>query len=72
MHPDIQDRNFMTGGSDYFLRVEVASAGEFGRIHKEILSTLPACLAHPFKFLNQKCTREAALKPPHGLIDIRL
>jgi DNA-binding Lrp family transcriptional regulator len=34
----------MTGGSDYLLRVEVANAGEFERIHKEILSALPGVL----------------------------
>lgn len=40
-HPEIQECYLMTGGSDYFLRVEVASPGEFERIHKEILSSLP-------------------------------
>ncbi|EKN01333.1 MULTISPECIES: Lrp/AsnC family transcriptional regulator [Acidocella] len=43
-HPEIQECYLMTGGSDYFLRVEVANAGEFERIHKEILSTLPGVL----------------------------
>ena len=43
-HPEIRECYLMTGGSDYFLRVEAASAGEFERIHKEILSTLPGVL----------------------------
>jgi DNA-binding Lrp family transcriptional regulator len=40
-YPEIQECYLMTGGADYFLRVEVANALEFERIHKEILSTLP-------------------------------
>lgn len=43
-HPEIRECFLMTGGSDYFLRVEVANAGEFERIHKEILSALPGVL----------------------------
>jgi DNA-binding Lrp family transcriptional regulator len=43
-HPEIRECFLMTGGSDYLLRVEVANAGEFERIHKEILSTLPGVL----------------------------
>lgn len=43
-HPEIQECFLMTGGSDYLLRVEVANAGEFERIHKEILSALPGVL----------------------------
>ncbi|MBX5199410.1 Lrp/AsnC family transcriptional regulator [Rhizobium sp. NZLR10] len=43
-HPEIRECFLMTGGSDYLLRVEVASPGEFERIHKEILSTLPGVL----------------------------
>ncbi|MFB9949272.1 Lrp/AsnC family transcriptional regulator [Rhizobium puerariae] len=43
-HPEIQECFLMTGGSDYLLKVEVANAGEFERIHKEILSTLPGVL----------------------------
>lgn len=43
-YPEIQECFLMTGGSDYLLRVEVASAGDFERIHKEILSTLPGVL----------------------------
>src|ERR1044072_3463268 len=34
-HPEIRECFLMTGGSDYLLRVEVASPGEFERIHKE-------------------------------------
>ncbi len=40
-NPEIQECYLMTGGSDYFLRVEVENAGEFERIHKEVLSSLP-------------------------------
>ncbi len=43
-HPEIRECFLMTGGSDYLLRVEVANAAEFERIHKEILSTLPGVL----------------------------
>lgn len=43
-HPEIRECFLMTGNSDYLLRVEVANAGEFERIHKEILSTLPGVL----------------------------
>ncbi|MCJ7997363.1 Lrp/AsnC family transcriptional regulator [Rhizobium cremeum] len=43
-HPEIQECFLMTGGSDYLLKVEVANAGEFERIHKEILSTMPGVL----------------------------
>lgn len=40
-HPEIRECFLMTGGSDYLLRVEVANAGEFERIHKEILAKMP-------------------------------
>ncbi len=40
-HPEVRECYLMTGGSDYFLRVDVANAGEFEGIHKEILSKLP-------------------------------
>ena len=40
-HPEIKECYLMTGGSDYFLRVEVESAADFERVHKEILSALP-------------------------------
>lgn len=43
-HPEIRECFLMTGGSDYLLRVEMGGAGEFERIHKEILSTLPGVL----------------------------
>ncbi len=43
-HPEIQECFLMTGGSDYLLKVEVANAGEFERIHKEVLSTMPGVL----------------------------
>lgn len=40
-HPEIRECFLMTGGSDYLLRVEMAGADDFERIHKEILSKLP-------------------------------
>ena len=40
-HPEIRECFLMTGGSDYLLRVEIPNAGEFERIHKEILSAMP-------------------------------
>lgn len=40
-HPEIQECFLMTGGSDYILKVEVESARDFERIHKDILSALP-------------------------------
>lgn len=43
-HPEIRECYLMTGGSDYLLRVEVDNAGEFERVHTEILSTLPGVL----------------------------
>jgi DNA-binding Lrp family transcriptional regulator len=43
-YPEIRECFLMTGGSDYLLRVEVANAGEFERIHKGILSALPGVL----------------------------
>ncbi|WP_337268391.1 Lrp/AsnC family transcriptional regulator [Oryzifoliimicrobium ureilyticus] len=43
-HPEIKECFLMTGGSDYLLKVEVENAGEFERIHKEILSALPGVL----------------------------
>jgi DNA-binding Lrp family transcriptional regulator len=43
-YPEIRECFLMTGGSDYFLRVEVASAGEFERIHRDILAKLPGVL----------------------------
>lgn len=43
-YPEIRECFLMTGDSDYLLRVEVESALEFERIHKEILSALPGVL----------------------------
>lgn len=43
-HPEIRECFLMTGGADYLLRVEVATAGDFERIHKEILSAMPGVL----------------------------
>lgn len=43
-YPEIRECYLMTGGSDYMLRVDVANAVEFERIHKEVLSKLPGVL----------------------------
>ncbi len=58
-HPEIRECFLMTGGSDYFLRVDVANAGEFERIHKEILSALPgvARIHSSFAIRNVLATR---------------
>ncbi len=40
-YPEVRECYLMTGGSDYFLRVEVETAGDFERVHKDILSKLP-------------------------------
>lgn len=58
-HPEIQECFLMTGGSDYLLRVEVANAGEFERIHKEILSAMPgvARIHSSFAIRNVLATR---------------
>ncbi len=42
--PEIQECYLMTGGADYFLRVELETHFDFERIHKQILSTLPGVL----------------------------
>ena len=43
-HPEIQQCYLMTGGADYFIRVEVESHADFERIHRDVLSTLPGVL----------------------------
>jgi len=43
-HPEIRECFLMTGGSDYLLRVDVANAVEFERIHKDILAKMPGVL----------------------------
>ena len=43
-YPEIQECYLMTGGADYRLRVEVETAGDFERVHTDILSTLPGVL----------------------------
>ena len=40
-HSEIRECFLMTGGADYFVRVEIESAGDFERVHKDILSKLP-------------------------------
>lgn len=59
-HPEIKECFLMTGGSDYLLRVDVASAGEFERIHKEILAKLPGVLRihSSFSIRNVLASRE--------------
>ncbi|MCM2293272.1 Lrp/AsnC family transcriptional regulator [Allorhizobium sp. BGMRC 0089] len=39
--PEIQECFLMAGGLDYMLRIELDSAHEFERVHKDILSKLP-------------------------------
>ena len=43
-YPEIRECYLMTGGSDYFLRVEAENAADFERIHKDVLSVLPGVL----------------------------
>ncbi|WP_062230624.1 Lrp/AsnC family transcriptional regulator [Aureimonas sp. N4] len=40
-HPEIRECYLMTGEEDYLLRLEAAGAGDYERIHKEVLSRLP-------------------------------
>lgn len=40
-HPEIREAYLMTGEEDYLLRLEVEGAGDYERVHKEILSRLP-------------------------------
>ncbi len=62
--PEIQECYLMTGGSDYFLRVEVEDAGAFERIHKEILSSLPGVsrIHSSFSIKNVLATRTKTKK----------
>jgi DNA-binding Lrp family transcriptional regulator len=39
--PDIRECYLMTGGSDYLLHVQVDDAGQFERIHRDVLARLP-------------------------------
>ena len=43
-YPEIRECFLMTGQADYLLWMEMAAPGDFERIHKEILSTLPGVL----------------------------
>jgi DNA-binding Lrp family transcriptional regulator len=63
-HPEIKECFLMTGGSDYLLRVEVANPGDFERIHKDILSTMPGVLRihSSFSIRNVLATRPKALR----------
>ncbi|WP_152048088.1 Lrp/AsnC family transcriptional regulator [Aureimonas psammosilenae] len=40
-HPEIRECYLMTGEEDYLLRLELGGAGDYERIHKEVLSRLP-------------------------------
>ncbi|WP_407049636.1 Lrp/AsnC family transcriptional regulator [Methyloraptor flagellatus] len=40
-HPEIRECYLMTGVADYLIRAEVASAADYERMHKEVLSRLP-------------------------------
>ncbi len=40
-HPEIRECYLMTGEEDYLLRLEANGAGDYERIHKEVLSRLP-------------------------------
>jgi len=61
-YPEIKECFLMTGGADYLLRVEVSNAGEFERIHKEILSKMPGVLRihSSFAIRNVLATRTRA------------
>lgn len=39
--PEVRDCYLMTGLSDYLMRIEVSDAGDYERLHKEVLSRLP-------------------------------
>lgn len=39
--PEITDCHLMTGLADYLLKIEVKNAGDYERLHKEVLSRLP-------------------------------
>lgn len=39
--PEVRSCYLMTGLSDYLVRIEVADAGDYERLHKEVLSRLP-------------------------------
>lgn len=63
-HPEIRECFLMTGGSDYLLRVDVENAGEFERVHKEILSKMPGVsrIHSSFAIRNVLATRAKAGK----------
>lgn len=63
-NPEIKECFLMTGGSDYLLRVEVANPGDFERIHKDILSTMPGVLRihSSFSIRNVLATRPKGLR----------
>ena len=63
-HPEIKECFLMTGGSDYLLRVGVANPGDFERIHKDILSTMPGVLRihSSFSIRNVLATRPKGLR----------
>ncbi|MET0529745.1 MAG: Lrp/AsnC family transcriptional regulator [Microvirga sp.] len=57
--PDIRECYLMTGIADYLLRVTVADAASYERIHKEVLSRLPGVARIQSSFAIR-----AVIKPP--------
>ncbi len=39
--PEIKECYLMTGGADYFLRVQVSNPADFERIHTDVLAAMP-------------------------------
>jgi DNA-binding Lrp family transcriptional regulator len=39
--PEVQDCYLMTGSADYLVRIRIADAADYERLHKEVLSRLP-------------------------------
>lgn len=39
--PEVRDCYLMTGSADYLVKLEVKDAGDYERLHKEVLSRLP-------------------------------
>ncbi len=39
--PEVQDCYLMTGSADYLVKLKIADAADYERLHKEVLSRLP-------------------------------
>ncbi|MCJ2012414.1 Lrp/AsnC family transcriptional regulator [Methylobacterium sp. J-076] len=39
--PEVQDCYLMTGSADYLVKIKIADAADYERLHKEVLSRLP-------------------------------